>query len=127
MTLPDSLNTALPHARAGFLLCKSDYHLAAEAYVKVVDKISPVSGKSELVGRAMADFVWWTVAAGARFCYLMGVLDGETKPLVFTRSTFKSAFGVIADRQINDILQSFGQEPLKKVGQKQAQMLVKVR
>ncbi|KAM3427153.1 hypothetical protein MY4824_009621 [Beauveria thailandica] len=73
----------------------------------------------------MADFVWWTVAAGARFCY--GVLDGETKPQAFTRSTFKSAFGVIADRQINDILQSFGQEPLKKVGQKQAQMLVKVR
>lgn len=40
-------------------------------------------------------------------CYLIGVLDGETKPRVFTCSTFKSAFGVIVDRQINEILQSF--------------------
>ncbi|OAA71742.1 hypothetical protein LEL_08977 [Akanthomyces lecanii RCEF 1005] len=127
VTLPDSSNADLPCARAGFLLRKSDYPLAAEAYVKAADKITPVSAKSELVGRGMADFVWWTIAAGARMCYLMGVLDGETKPRVFTRSTFKSAFGVIADRQINDILQSFGQEPLKKAGQKQAQMLVKVR
>ncbi|KAJ3497946.1 hypothetical protein NLG97_g1509 [Lecanicillium saksenae] len=129
VTVPGTSNEYLPCAREGYLLRTPSYSSHADAFAKAVGKVYNVSKETDLVGRTLADFIFWTVAVGPRACYIMGVLQGTDKIIVITRGEFKKAFTPkLADRQLDQILLSFGQEPVSKgKGKgKKAQTLVKV-
>ncbi|KAM3502560.1 hypothetical protein MY10362_004770 [Beauveria mimosiformis] len=113
VTDPQTSHPNIPCARAGYLVRRSDYALAASTYKNAVKKIQPVSEKDILDGRPLTDFIWWTVAYNGRLCYAWGTLDGESDPVLFTRTTLKSKYGKKADTQIDEIRAAFEQPSLR--------------
>ncbi|KAM3562676.1 hypothetical protein MY1884_001701 [Beauveria asiatica] len=112
VTDPQTSHSKLPCARAGYLVRRSDYATAAAAFQDAANTIAPSSPKTSLDGKALTDFIWWTVAYNGRLCYAYGVLDGESTPRLFARTVLKDAFGKVVDRQIDEIRESFEQPDL---------------
>ncbi|KAM3538667.1 hypothetical protein ARSEF1564_008426 [Beauveria bassiana] len=112
VTDPQTSHSKLPCARAGYLVRRSDYATAAAAFQDAANTIAPSSPKTSLDGKALTDFIWWTVAYNGRLCYAYGVLDDESTPRLFARTVLKDAFGKVVDRQIDEIRESFKQPDL---------------
>ena len=102
--------------RQGFLLRRSNYIAAAQKYEDAGGDIMHSKDLDSLKGKEMSDFIWWSVASDPDrgYCYCVGMFEGDSRPSLYARSTFKRKWGKIVDTQINEIRVAFGQAPIAK-------------
>ncbi|KID96076.1 hypothetical protein MAJ_07987, partial [Metarhizium majus ARSEF 297] len=99
-----------PNLRALYSLNAKDHSIEKEEYTISGGHVLDSYGSEVLEDTDLNEFDWWGVSFDGRYGLVWGRPQGEEKPMLFTRTAMKKAFGSkAADKHMNQIRTSLGQ------------------
>lgn len=99
--------------RACWLITRQEAGTKFQDFVDNDGVVLTSASENLLRGQKMEDFDWWgTASYHGSPCYNVGVLPGETRPRVWSRTALMKVWGKAADKEINRIRKVFRQYTL---------------